>query len=78
MRTMRRLLNPLSTRRTGWWCHRGLDTARGGGVTVVVSEQELDARVTAARGSVPGAGRRVCSDSRGQYHWAAQAFSKAT
>jgi hypothetical protein len=41
MTLLRRLLNPLSTWLTDWWCHLGVRTT-GTGVTVVVSERQLD------------------------------------
>jgi hypothetical protein len=41
MTLLRRLLNPVSTWLTDWWCHLGIRTT-GTGVTVVVSERQLD------------------------------------
>jgi hypothetical protein len=40
MATLRRLLNPLSTRLTDWWCHLGKRSTRG--VIVVVPAEEVE------------------------------------
>ncbi len=40
MAILRRLLNPLSTRLTEWWCHLG--TRRTRGVIVVVPAEEVE------------------------------------
>jgi hypothetical protein len=40
MAILRRLLNPLSTRLTEWWCHFG--TRRTRGVIVVVPAEEVE------------------------------------
>lgn len=42
MSMLRRLLNPLSTRLTNWWCHLGVRRTTGIGIMVVVTEREFE------------------------------------